>query len=116
MSCSYDLHCIDCDAGFGVDWNHGDNELARLWSVREALAKLAAVDLGGVEVRHEYRDGHIALGFFATHKDHNVRIRDEYGRYVGDCREYVKCGECGTTGPCRQLHGHEGDHSRRSGA
>lgn len=112
MSTAYDLHCVDCNAGLGLEC-YDSNELARVRSKRNTLAALsvlvASLD-GIVRAEHSYL-GHIDLGFFERHRDHNIRIVDEYGAYVGDCRERVECECCGTRVHCRLPHAHEGEHS-----
>lgn len=110
MGTSYDLYCLDCDEFLGVDW-YTDESLAELWAERDLLAAVARSPLQ-LRLEHDWQ-GRFDVGFFDKHREHNVRIRDDSGQYVGDCFGRFTCRECGHHGPCRLPHGHEGDHSQR---
>ncbi len=113
MSTYWDIHCLDCNDGAGFWCNHGEQELARLWSVRDHFLNFEEVQ-SAVDIEMSFlRDEHGAIRsfplFVKTHKTHNVVIRNEYGGVYGRCSKWLKCSECGHGGSCNRPMGHEGD-------
>ena len=113
MSTYWDLHCRDCDESAGFHINHGCEMLASLWRNRLHWAPLARADLNDVDLRlHGDEGGGLRLfpAFAAAHFSHDVRPRDEYGRYDDQCRESVQCACCGHWWNCTGKPGHAGEH------
>ena len=119
MSCSWDIYCLDCGMGAGWDWNHGDDALGDiLRSVREIAAAMPVLDklydAGNLNIRigHGCEGGDMnSIRFLAEHATHKLALRDEYGQFLDDCSERIKCCSCEETFVCRRKSGHKGKHS-----
>jgi len=114
MSCHWDLHCLTCNEGLGVHWNHGDDELRTILAKREILADIGALSkkLGFGPLRSEGPNwnNEFDIGWFDTHRGHDIRLRSEYGDIDHRCNHYWYC-ECETRKLCVRKEGHEGEHS-----
>ena len=51
---------------------------------------------------------------FAKHQGHKLKPRDEYGRWYDQCRDFVRCAECGHTENCALKEKHDGPHGRKA--
>jgi hypothetical protein len=121
MSCSYDIGCKTCDVTSGLlDENHGGEALAALCGVAPQLAALANVKARSGAARWflEDRIGTRVLfslaEFFALHAGHDLRPRDEYGRWYDQCRDWYVCPTCEHRHPCALDQGHDGAHSPKA--
>ena len=113
MSTNYDLYCVDCEAYCGFTWNHGNEELAAIWKVQEQfLAFHYAMILAGIDTEVIFHHSLSQYGFatFARqHGHHNVKPKDEYGRFDDQCHGRTKCGHCGSSHHCTLKLNHEGE-------
>lgn len=116
MSTDYDFHCVTCgsDCNLG-DYNHAGaglaSVLARRADVEAAAAGLDALGASGVYQLGEHGDAGRVVAFFVRHRGHEVRVRDEYGRFWTDCGAWFACRECGHSRSCVLPKGHAGEHS-----
>ncbi len=108
MSCSFDLHCLDCagshDVYEGGNWA-GDRLLAAL----KYRAQLEAPGLFTDSTMEWFTDDAGRLGklvsFFSAHVGHRLGVVSEYGQvYAGSCHK----GHTGK-GFCDLEEGHEGE-------
>ncbi len=110
MSTHFDLHCRDCDEGCGFWINHGSDRLVRLWEHAAAWARmppsLLEADLEMRLLGDEAGGLRSLPAFAAKHLEHDVLPRDEYGRWLDQCTEYLSC-PCGAKQRCEQAHGHD---------
>lgn len=111
MSCYYSLYCVTCEADSGIQLNHGADHLRELWADREFVVRNGASS-GVVDVTvSSALVPDLPVWFFREHCSHEVRIRDEYGRFDDDCGERITCACCDTRVWCRLPMGHSGDHA-----
>lgn len=115
MSTDWNICCLDCQATLVFnDANRMDMTMAVLCKHAEAIADLAplfAADPSGViELRLGHHYGDIDPGWFAAHRGHRLVPISEYGHFMDQCPEYVKCG-CGSHQRCTGTPGHPGDHT-----
>lgn len=108
MSTHWDLYCVDCDEGFGFDWNHGEKEVAQFLraDIRGWLESIPA----GFRWPYQFEKGSaISLGlWYRQHRGHVLRVRNEYGRYLEECTKWVSCHSCDKEVPCRLPVDHDG--------
>jgi len=109
MSQEWDVYCLDCDVGSGLEINHGDGLCAGLIEIRRALAELKGSVVDEVIVY----GAHAAIepSFYKEHEGHCLRPVSEHGNFGGDCNQYRPTGphytDCAT---CRLGEGHDGLH------
>ncbi len=79
MSTHWDLHCKDCNAGAGLRWNHGDQDLLKFLQGNGVgiVARLSALEVDVMLVGSP-KEGNL-LAFCAEHSAHRVVVRSEYG-------------------------------------
>lgn len=53
----------------------------------------------------------VNVAWYKAHSGHELRVRDEYGRLDGQCRDRITCGHCLTPKNCVLIAGHEGQCS-----
>lgn len=115
MSTAWDLGCRTCDVKSGVfDENHGDVQIREVIALREEIARIPE-HLPDVVTRHGI-DYNALLGlgrFLRAHAGHDLRAKDEYGRWDGECAARVSCTSCGHDWYCRLPEKHAGDHAQR---
>lgn len=122
MSCDWNVHCLDCKVTHGFDdANHQQDLMLFLCKHADSIAALAemAADQkapcgpGDRSVTLETPYGRIDPTWFREHLGHNLIPIDEYGAILGQCHEWVRCKECGSTSQCALDAGHEDPHSQR---
>lgn len=113
MSTDWDVYCADCNKTHGFDdANHCDVVMMNICAHADVLADLAPlVKISGHDIRVETPWGAIDCAWFAEHRGHRLRPRDEYGGFLDQCHVYVACGACGTNGRCTLQSLHSGDCS-----
>ena len=108
MSTDWDLYCADCDEEFGFDWNHGEKALAQFLGadIRGWLESLPT----NFRWPYQFKEGQIvSLGlWYQRHRGHVLRVRNEYGQYLGECNKWVDCHGCGSAVPCHLPTDHDG--------
>lgn len=109
MSRDWDVVCVDCDAELGLsDANHMDEMCQEIVKAAPALAVLGRANPRAVV--SFYPDNpdmfRFKAAFFVDHEGHRLMPRDEYGGYLTQCAEYIRCGECGTGHRCRRKPDH----------
>lgn len=86
MSNYWRLRCMTCNEDIGATWNHGDEWVKRLArrhkEISSAFALLAG-DLSDdcdleIEIKAHYE--HLNLEWLLSHRDHDIRAADEYGK------------------------------------
>lgn len=106
MSTEFDLFCVDCDDGAGVESRRPD-ALGKLLTIRPALESLASLDLSCVTVDSPSLNrprNPIPMEFFAKHAGHTLRVRSEYGEFEGDCNTEIRPSSIALI--CRLPRGH----------
>ena len=114
MSCDWNVYCRTCNEEHSFnDANHMEQEMAALVKHAGAIAALAPLfdESQWIEMNLGRHWGTISPRWFAKHLGHDLIPRDEYGRFLDKCPEWVKCGKCGANHHCTLAYGHEGDHS-----
>lgn len=110
MSTDYDLYCVTCDTDLGVQWTSGDTILKGLWAQRDTVIAYAAIEpklrAAGFGIEHHYMGG-FDRTWFAIHRDHDVRVKDEYGVVDNRCGQWIRC-QCGRSCCCIRKRNHEG--------
>ena len=113
MSSHWDLHCVKCNAGAGIGWNHGGKRLAALLPHLKALADVARLKRAllptdvEITVRCGFGDDSPDMEFFIEHEGHPIVVTSEYGYRLGDCNKCIE----GAFTDCRLAEGHDGDCS-----
>ncbi|HEY3493805.1 MAG TPA: hypothetical protein VGK73_03930 [Polyangiaceae bacterium] len=97
------------------DANHARLLMGHLIKHRAAIAALEPV-LSEAPETIEFRAfyGHIDPTWFRLHLDHDLCVRDEYGKIDGTCGERFTCAECDRVHYCRLGQGHDGRHRVKS--
>lgn len=116
MSCDWDVWCVECDEPVTRfnDANHREDLMLHLIQHADKIAALAPL------IRDTQWDislttswGAIHPADFRRHVDlgHTLKPRDEYGRWLDQCHEYVKCADtrCAHQRKCSLRLGHEGE-------
>lgn len=117
MSCSYDIHCLDCKSSVGLDWNHAGNELARALTLKQGfkdfLVLLDALSTDGCWRLADSADGAMQkVGrFFNDHDGHQIVVKDEYGKIFNACAKEIQFG-CGHHHYCGREPNHDGECKR----
>ena len=115
MSNYWRIVCAQCEDSVG-HVNHGERRLLDVMRFRAAIEAFGKAQREGMP-----DDLHIEWGssgedwanmpmFFATHSGHELRVRDEYGTFSGNCYERFRCPMCATSHPCGLPLEHDGDH------
>lgn len=115
MSAFWDVECIDCNESLGL---HGNHQERGANAIAADAARLALVPGIRVNAYHYYDfsnegnglDATFPTDFFAKHKGHDIRARNEYGALSNVCKTWVACAHCGRTGDCNLEPGHHGGH------
>ncbi len=94
MSTTWFFYCVTCGSEGGTPFA-SERDMVPIWDRREAIAALAAQDL---DVMHWGTA--LDRAWFAQHKDHEVRRRNEYGAYAEECGRPTTCGACDRRAPC----------------
>jgi hypothetical protein len=116
MSTRWHIHCLDCDDGHHFEnANRMESAMLALIKHRHAIAALdpLARDQEFSLTFEIWGAGAIDTSWFVKHAGHHLRPKDEYGRLLGQCGEYVTCGECSSRHHCALEHGHEPPCSQR---
>lgn len=121
MSCSWDVWCLDCEDGAGLDENHSPDLMLAIIRHVHAFAALAeafddlqadshAVAYPTLRVRGDH--AYVHPQWFAKHHTHRLVPRDEYGHCLDECEVRFRCCGCDRDDHCRLPKGHEGPHNR----
>jgi hypothetical protein len=92
-----------------MDANHADSFMRHLIEHAAIVAMLAPFlrdSPESVDFRVSY--GQIDPSWFATHLDHDLVVRDEYGKIDGTCAKRYICPHCQTAHYCKLSFAHEG--------
>lgn len=107
MSTYWDVYCVNCKVEHGFDGaNHAELEMAEICKHADAIAALSAFNL---EIDLHCTYGRIKPWWFAEHLGHKLVPRNEYGEFLGQCPETVKC-VCGSRKRCTLPNEHGGEH------
>lgn len=113
MSTSYQVWCKTCSESHDWDLDKGEDLMRELVRHARSIAALVGLieDAGGdVCLKSSYGFGCVDVRWFAAHSEHELTVRDEYGRLDGECGEHVKCHSCPYSHRCKLARGHTGDH------
>lgn len=117
MSTDWDVWCVDCDKPVTdfCDANHEEKYMLQVIAAAPALAALGLADPSARVVLDD-RGDYLTLKArpFAEHEGHRLKPKDEYGRWYDQCREHVRCSDCGRSDNCVLKEGHDGGHSRQA--
>lgn len=114
MSTDWDIYCLDCEEGMGLNnWDHHERDVqdACRPEAAAALAALARVGLEMVDgIRPSSSMTSLDLSFYVKHEGHRLAPRSEYGEILGTCGKDIVCEHCGRRAyeRCRLPMGHEG--------
>jgi hypothetical protein len=112
MSTAWDVWCVGCGEGAGITVTNYVEGVAELIRQKHAIASLLPAKDAGVEVEVKpWFCNHVPIAWFAKHAGHELRPKDEYGRFDGACREHVDCPSCGRVFSCAKDRGHEEPHA-----
>ena len=120
MSTYWDLWCETCGARvLDLHTNHGESSISGLIADMPHLIALAHFRPKVlVNIRDTYNifgegeDSYsIPVARFLPHENHNLRPKNEYGRWSDQCGQDVVCATCSTRKPCDLLYGHSGEHA-----
>lgn len=122
MSCDWDVWCETCKDSLGLnDNNHGEDYVRDLLRIASTLADLG--DAAAI-VEKEAGEGVVVGGFysssyhrfnpvwFARHRGHDLRCKNEYGQFDTQCTERVLC-PFGWHHDCELENGHAGAHGHK---
>lgn len=111
MSNGFDLHCLDCKAYAGFDWNWGGDSLRPVLERRKEFEGVAVLldtlDWRFTDVGVDGSALIKAARFVGAHGGHRVVVMDEYGAIWERCSKRVEFG-CGHTHYCRRKPEHVG--------
>lgn len=107
MSTDWFLYCVPCAAQSGEEFNHGEDDLASILAQRPAI-EAAVESMPEARIQFEVcgRDAEFGA-FFAAHRGHEVRVRNEYGDDFGSCAKRVDCAACGNADRCGLPRDHD---------
>ena len=109
MSCDYNVHCRTCnDTHKYSDANHREDLMRTLINHRHAIAAIAPLihETDNVEFKTFY--GYIDVDWFDKHKEHELVVRDEYGRDIDQCSKDTRCPHCNHRDWCKLPINHDG--------
>jgi hypothetical protein len=112
MSTDWNIKCLDCDdTHYFNDANHRDREMAILVKHSKVISALAPLEEEfGYSLSLSFGGyGEVDVRWFAKHAGHRLVPINEYGGYMDQCHEFVKC-RCGSSSRCTKLPDHEGEH------
>lgn len=112
MSSRWDLYCRTCEVSAGLEVQYGAEVLADLWAARAAFRHLAFHKQYDVMLDTARGQIYVPVKWVATHGEHDVLPRNEYGDFAKACNKVVECPTCGkhTYQPprCKAARNHEG--------
>lgn len=114
MTTSYDVYCRTCHVGLGMEDRTMRKPVVDILATAAQLASLAEVNETECPVMVCDVFGHVFnLEWFATHKGHDLCVRDEHGRFHDECGAMFTCPSCDGRFHCRLAPGHDGEHRRK---
>lgn len=114
MSCDWDVYCVDCDDWCGIsDANHQVELVNKIVGARAGFEILA--EAGFLYTELKFEGEYIPnLAFFARHKGHTLRARNEYDEFDAPCPAKFFCSLCDAEVACERwehpLTGYSADH------
>jgi hypothetical protein len=91
MSCYWDVYCITCKVGLGLEANRRPEMMQSLIDFREHFDFLTpAIEKIGWEIELKSIYGHIDCSFFTKHRGHKLVVMNEYGLANGTCGEPLR--------------------------
>lgn len=112
MSTDYNVYCKTCEEiHYFNDANHRDDLMRGLIRHAKTIADMHEMMQDVQEIAFQTPYGMIDTAWFVKHREHELVVIDEYGRFLNQCIYNVKCEGCTKTVHCMLSHGHEGPHS-----
>lgn len=115
MSCDWDVWCETCKSNLGLfDNNRGDDYVRVLIRIAGVLANMGDAakvftDHTGQGVKAGYYDREkFDPVWFADHRGHDLRCKNEYGQLDTQCTQRVLC-NFGEYHNCQLNLGHDGE-------
>ena len=107
MSCSWDIHCIDCGVDAGMSLYRDSGFMRLLVDNRTKLEPLGDLiaDKGVWSLGLTINGEDVAASFFSEHRGHRLAPRNEHGELDTPCGSTFDCPICGPV-TCGRL-----DHS-----
>lgn len=109
MSCYWDVYCLDCNSGMGLNLNRDPGACQEVIEFKDAIALLDGFSPGygwGFVVAGE--SGRVDPTWMKLHRWHTLRPMSESGDFYGDCHAWDDKPEHGY---CRLAASHEGEHN-----
>lgn len=119
MSYSIDLYCRTCTDSADMDVpSFAQGQLLEIVSNAKAIADACRVIYDslpeGVRLELDIPNESLPWQWLEIHAEHDLTVRDEYGRMYDQCAAFYRCPCCDSSKVCELEKDHEGGHARKS--